>query len=88
MSSRTNPALAAGRGTPTRRNTELVMLGFAVLVVTAAQAIVDATVRGRIGLNVVYYGAGFAALWLVAHLVVRRFARYADPLILPAVALL
>ncbi|MGI8532229.1 MAG: FtsW/RodA/SpoVE family cell cycle protein, partial [Geodermatophilaceae bacterium] len=42
----------------------------------------------RIGLNVVYYGAGFAALWLVAHLVVRRFARYADPLILPAVALL
>ncbi|MBA3417800.1 MAG: FtsW/RodA/SpoVE family cell cycle protein [Geodermatophilaceae bacterium] len=73
---------------PTRRNTELVMLLFAVLVVMAAQAIVDATVRGSVGLNVVYYGAGFAGLWLVAHLIVRRFARYADPLILPAVALL
>ncbi|MDQ3465509.1 MAG: FtsW/RodA/SpoVE family cell cycle protein [Actinomycetota bacterium] len=88
MSGRTNPALAAGRTMPTRRNTELLMLLFAVLVVMAAQAIVDATVRGRVGLNVVYYGAGFAGLWLVAHLVVRRFARYADPLILPAVALL
>ena len=88
MGSRTNPALAAGRTMPTRRNTELVMLLFAVLVVMAAQAIVDATVRGSVGLNVVYYGAGFAGLWLVAHLIVRRFARYADPLILPAVALL
>jgi len=88
MGSRTNPALAVGRTMPTRRNTELVMLLFAVLVVMAAQAIVDATVRGSVGLNVVYYGAGFAGLWLVAHLIVRRFARYADPLILPAVALL
>ncbi len=88
MSLRTNPALAARRSTPTRRNTELVMLLFAVLVVMAAQAIVDATVRGSVGINVAYYGAGYAALWLFAHLVVRRFARYADPLILPAVALL
>ncbi|MDQ3456956.1 MAG: FtsW/RodA/SpoVE family cell cycle protein [Actinomycetota bacterium] len=88
MGERTNPALATGRSIPTRRNTELAMLLFATVVVMAAQAIVDATVRGSVGLNVLWYGAGFAGVWLVAHLVVRRFARYADPLILPAVALL
>ncbi len=88
MGSRTNPAMDTSRAIPTRRNTELGMLGFAVLVVMAAQAIVDATVSGAIGLDVLKYGAGFGGLWLFAHLVVRRFARYADPLILPAVALL
>ncbi len=88
MGTRTNPSFSIGRRMPTRRNTELFMLLFATVVVMAAQAIVDATVRGTVGLNVVYYGAGFAALWLSAHVVVRRFARYADPLILPTVALL
>ncbi len=88
MGTRTNPSFSIGRRMPTRRNTELFMLLFATVVVMAAQAIVDATVRGSIGLNVLWYGAGFAGVWLLAHLVVRRFARYADPLILPAVALL
>ena len=34
------------------------------------------------------FGLWISALWLVAHLVVRRWAAYADPLLLPAVALL
>ncbi|MGY1690161.1 FtsW/RodA/SpoVE family cell cycle protein [Geodermatophilus sp. SYSU D01105] len=81
-------AVAPGVGTPTRRNTELAMLGFAVLITLAAQCIVDLTITGSLRPELVTFGGWFTALWAVVHVVVRRFAPYADPLLLPAVALL
>jgi cell division protein FtsW (lipid II flippase) len=82
-------ASAAGSTpTPTRRGTELVLLGFAVLITLAAQCIVDLTLTDSLSPELATFGAWFTALWVVAHLVVRRFAPYADPLLLPCVAVL
>lgn len=78
----------ANQAAPTRRNTELVMILFACVLTTGAQAIVDLTVTGSLTTDVAIFGASFTAIWLVAHVVVRRFASYADPLILPATCLL
>lgn len=85
----TDPRVAAaGTTPPKRRGTELALLGFAVLITVVAQAIVDLTVTGSLTTELATFGVWFAALWTVAHLVVRRWAPYADPLLLPAVALL
>ncbi len=82
-------AAAAGPVTPPkRRGTELALLGFAVLITLVAQAIVDLTVTGSLTTELATFGLWFTALWAIAHLVVRRWAPYADPLLLPAVALL
>ena len=79
---------AGGGATPTRRGTELLLLGFAVLITLAAQCIVDLTVTDALSPELATFGTWFTALWVVAHLVVRRFAPYADPLLLPCVAVL
>ncbi|PRY47650.1 cell elongation-specific peptidoglycan biosynthesis regulator RodA [Geodermatophilus tzadiensis] len=85
----TDPRAAApSTPTPTRRNTELALLGFAVLITLAAQSIVDLTVTGSLRAELAGFGAWFAGIWAVLHLVVRTLAPYADPLLLPAVALL
>ncbi|CCH85498.1 Cell elongation-specific peptidoglycan biosynthesis regulator RodA [Modestobacter italicus] len=82
-------ATAAGTDpTPTRRGTELVLLAFAVVITLAAQCIVDLTVTDSLSPELATFGTWFTALWVVAHLVVRRFAPYADPLLLPCVAVL
>ncbi len=73
---------------PKRRGTELLMLAFAVLITLAAQCIVDITVTQSLNPEIATFGVWFAGLWLVAHLVVRRFAPYADPLLLPCAAVL
>jgi cell division protein FtsW (lipid II flippase) len=78
----------AGTAPPKRRGTELALLGFAVLITLAAQCIVDVTITGALRPELVTFGGWITGLWLVAHLVVRRWAPYADPLLLPAVALL
>ena len=75
-------------GVPTRRGTEAVMLAFAVFLTVVAQCIVDVTITNSLRPELLTFGLWISALWLVAHLVVRRFAAYADPLLLPAVALL
>ncbi|MGY1751001.1 FtsW/RodA/SpoVE family cell cycle protein [Modestobacter sp. SYSU DS0511] len=86
----TDPRAVATGGTPvpTRRGTELALLGFAVLITLAAQCIVDLTVTGSLSPELATFGTWFTALWAVAHVVVRRFAPYADPLLLPCVAVL
>ncbi|WP_209307721.1 FtsW/RodA/SpoVE family cell cycle protein [Geodermatophilus sp. DF01_2] len=86
----TDPRAAAPGTTtpPKRRGTELALLAFAVLITLVAQAIVDLTVTGSLTTELATFGLWFAALWTVVHLVVRRWAPYADPLLLPAVALL
>ncbi|MFW3171531.1 FtsW/RodA/SpoVE family cell cycle protein [Geodermatophilus sp. CPCC 206100] len=78
----------AGTTSPKRRGTELALLGFALLITLSAQAVVDLTITGSLRAELPVFGAWFTALWLVAHLAVRRFAPYADPLLLPSVALL
>ncbi|TAM91818.1 MAG: FtsW/RodA/SpoVE family cell cycle protein [Jatrophihabitans sp.] len=73
---------------PTRRNAELTMLVFAVLVVVAAEAVVEATRTGAVSSRLITYAAVPIAVGLIAHLVIRRVAPYADPLLLPIVVLL
>ena len=73
---------------PPRRGTELLLTTFALLLAVLAYAAVGLAVDGRLPSGTLGYGLGLGALFLVAHLVVRRVAPYADPLILPCVALL
>ncbi|GHF58221.1 cell division protein FtsW (lipid II flippase) [Amycolatopsis bartoniae] len=76
------------RELPTRRGTELAMLGFAALIVTCAFVLVQANQEQELSFSIVWYGLAYLGLFGVAHLAVRRWAPYADPLILPSVALL
>ncbi|WP_026360515.1 FtsW/RodA/SpoVE family cell cycle protein [Amycolatopsis nigrescens] len=80
----TNPP----REVPTRRGTELVLLAFATVIVTIAFVLVEANQEQELTSAVIWYGLAYLAMFAVAHLAVRRWAPYADPLILPAVALL
>jgi cell division protein FtsW (lipid II flippase) len=59
-----------------------------VVLVVIADAVVDATFNDTISSAVWTYGAGFALIYGVAHGVIRWLAPYADPVILPCVALL
>jgi cell division protein FtsW (lipid II flippase) len=77
-----------GRAAPTRRGTELAMLAFAAGLVTGALMLVEANQEQRLTLRIVWYGLAYLALFGVAHVAVRKWAPYADPLILPCVALL
>jgi cell division protein FtsW (lipid II flippase) len=84
----TDPRGAAAGPAPKRRGTELALLGFALVITLAAQCIVDLTVTGSLRPELAEFGIWITALWAVAHLVIRKWAPYADPLLLPAVALL
>ncbi|QNG20792.1 FtsW/RodA/SpoVE family cell cycle protein [Rhodococcus triatomae] len=72
----------------TRRNTELLLLGFAVVVTTLSLLLVEASQEQSITWDLAKYALAYTGLFLLAHLAVRRFAPFADPLILPIVALL
>lgn len=80
----TNPP----RELPTRRGTELAMLGFAALIVTCAFVLVQINQEQDLSWSILWYGMAYMALFAIAHFAVRRWAPYADPLILPCVALL
>jgi cell division protein FtsW (lipid II flippase) len=71
-----------------RRRTELLMLAFAVVVVLFAYANVGFGLTGKLPAGLAEYGLSFAVIVLIAHLAVRRFAPWADPLLLPLAALL
>ncbi|MCL2090986.1 MAG: FtsW/RodA/SpoVE family cell cycle protein [Micrococcales bacterium] len=77
---------------PTRvrsgRGVELVLLVVALVVAVAGYALVGIGVEGSAPANVVRYGVSMAVLAVVAHLVVRWRAPYADPVILPTVVAL
>ncbi|MDH6111963.1 cell division protein FtsW (lipid II flippase) [Kitasatospora sp. MAP12-15] len=89
LSGRTGRPVGLGSpGAPNRRNTELGLLAFAVLLPTLAYANVGLAVDRRLPAGMLEYGLGIGALALVAHLVMRRFAPYADPLLLPLATLL
>ncbi|GAA3619639.1 cell elongation-specific peptidoglycan biosynthesis regulator RodA [Lentzea atacamensis] len=80
----TSPGLRA----PTRRGTELVMLAFAAGLVTLALILVELNQERSLSLRILYLGLAYLGLFACAHLAVRRWAPYADPAILPCVALL
>ncbi|MES9520226.1 FtsW/RodA/SpoVE family cell cycle protein [Streptomyces capoamus] len=93
MSSTTNPSThhtstIGAIGAPSRRNTELALLVFAVVIPVFAYANVGLALDGRIPTGLLSYGLGLALLAGVAHLAVRKFAPYADPLLLPLAMLL
>lgn len=75
-------------GTPSRRNTELALLVFAVLIPVFAYANVGLAVNDEIPSGLLGYGIGLGLFAGVGHLVVRKFAPYADPLLLPLATLL
>ncbi|GAB3133789.1 FtsW/RodA/SpoVE family cell cycle protein [Tsukamurella serpentis] len=64
------------------------MLGAATVVTGTSLAIVEWAQEQRLTLDLLKYTAAFIVLYAAAHVAVRRFAPYADPLILPVVALL
>jgi hypothetical protein len=71
-----------------RRRTELVMLAFALGVVLLAYGAVGLGLKGKLPPGLPSYVLEFAILMIAAHLAVRRWAPYADPLLLPLAALL
>ncbi len=79
-----NPVLVR-RG---RRGTELALLAFAILVVLFAYVNVGFGLNGKVPPGIAEYGGGFAVLMIVAHLAMRRFTPWADPLLLPLAGVL
>ncbi|MEU8711167.1 MULTISPECIES: FtsW/RodA/SpoVE family cell cycle protein [unclassified Streptomyces] len=75
-------------GTPSRRNTELALLVFAVVIPVFAYANVGLAINDKVPAGLLGYGLGLGLLAGVAHLAVRKFAPYADPLLLPLATLL
>ncbi|MET8078154.1 FtsW/RodA/SpoVE family cell cycle protein [Streptomyces sp. NPDC005303] len=75
-------------GAPSRRNTELALLVFAVLIPVFAYANVGLAIDDQVPTGLLSYGLGLGLLAGVAHLAVRKFAPYADPLMLPLATLL
>ncbi|GAB1328657.1 FtsW/RodA/SpoVE family cell cycle protein [Streptomyces sp. NPDC093260] len=93
MSSTSNPSThhtstIGAIGAPSRRNTELALLVFAVAIPVFAYANVGLAIDGSVPSGLLSYGLGLGLLAGVAHLVVRKFAPYADPLLLPLATLL
>ncbi|MFI9273723.1 FtsW/RodA/SpoVE family cell cycle protein [Kitasatospora sp. NPDC052896] len=76
------------RAASRRRNLELVMLAFALVVPLYGYIDANLAMNNKMPAGLLECGVAFTALALGAHLVVRRFAPYADPLILPIATLL
>ncbi|KAK1180739.1 FtsW/RodA/SpoVE family cell cycle protein [Streptomyces sp. NBS 14/10] len=88
MSSTSNTTTISTVGPPSRRNTELALLVFAVIVPVFAYANAGLALSDELPSGMLSYGLGLGFLAGVGHLVVRKFAPYADPLLLPIATLL
>ncbi|MCH9666670.1 MAG: FtsW/RodA/SpoVE family cell cycle protein [Actinomycetia bacterium] len=88
MTTQPQAAVAVTPSLPTRRNAELFLIGFAALITTVALLLVEANQEQGLHWDLAQYTVAYLALFIGAHLAVRRFAPYADPLLLPLVALL
>ncbi len=73
---------------PNRRNAELFLLIFAAVITTVALLLVEANQEQGLHWDLAQYAVAYLALFTGAHLAIRRFTPYADPLLLPVVALL
>jgi cell division protein FtsW (lipid II flippase) len=85
MSEAAAPSAAVARA---RRNTELGLLIVAIIVALGAYALVGLGLRGRVPAGLAGYGLMLVGGYVAAHLVVRRWAPDADPILLPTAALL
>jgi cell division protein FtsW (lipid II flippase) len=87
-----NQGEAVGPARPSRsggrRNAELGLIVFALAMVGLYGAASEAGVIGRITFGFLGPLIALGGLFLVAHLVIRWLAPYADPVLLPAVALI
>ncbi|NUS43346.1 MAG: FtsW/RodA/SpoVE family cell cycle protein [Mycobacteriaceae bacterium] len=72
----------------TRRGSELALLLAASAIVATALVIVDLAQEQTLRWEIGKYLLSYLVLLAVAHLAIRRFAPFADPLLLPIVALL
>jgi cell division protein FtsW (lipid II flippase) len=86
----TTDTSAAGRGFThrRRRGAELFLLLLSLVVGVGGYAAVGLGVNGSVPTNIVGYGGWLVALCVGCHVVVRIFAPYADPVLLPIVAAL
>lgn len=86
----TNPGiLPAGLpAVPTGRGAELGLLILVAIIVTGALTLVELNQSRSISWDLLWYGGAFLVVFAIAHLVIRSIARYADPVLLPLVALL
>jgi cell division protein FtsW (lipid II flippase) len=71
-----------------RRGAELVLLIMSLVVGIGAYAAVGLGADGEVPVNLFTYGAWLAALVVGCHIVIRMFAAYADPILLPIVSAL
>jgi cell division protein FtsW (lipid II flippase) len=76
------------RGPRTRRNAELGLLGVAMTLVAVYGAAVEANMLDTITADFWVPAAVLSVLFLGLHLVIRFLAPYADPALMPSVALL
>jgi cell division protein FtsW (lipid II flippase) len=74
--------------TRSRRRTELIMLVFAFALIVFAMANVGFSLKGKLPSGVAEYLAVYLVIIGAAHLAMRRFAPWADPLLLPLATLL
>ncbi|KIF75551.1 cell division protein FtsW [Streptomyces sp. 150FB] len=88
MSVVTNTTTIGAIEAPSRRNTELAMLAFAVVIPAFAYLNVGLALDGKVPTGMLGYSVGLALLAGMAHLGVRKFAPHADPLLLPLATLL
>jgi len=65
-----------------------VLLAFAAVLTTSALILVEANQEQELTTTLLWLGLAYLGLFTVAHLVVRKLAPYADPLILPCAAVL
>ncbi len=88
MTTQLQPPVTVTPPLPTRRNAELLLLCFAAVITIAALLIVEANHERGLHWDLASYGLAFLTLFGFAHLAIRRFAPFTDPLLLPIVALL
>ena len=91
MSSLTMPTPAVsepGEVPEPRRNSELYLLLVSFGVVAFAFVNVAASLKGQSAATLIGYMVAFMAITLGAHLAMRRWAPYADPLLLPLATML
>ncbi|GGM00161.1 FtsW/RodA/SpoVE family cell cycle protein [Nakamurella endophytica] len=72
----------------TGRAAEFWLLVFAALIVSSALVIVELNQSRELTWTLAAYGGGYLLALAFAHVLVRMFAPYADPVLLPLVALL